>query len=144
MADWTSSVRSYLRETLLTVTGLPAVGYEGRDFIPTVGVPWLREQFIPTGTPIVTWGVSGFVQETFVYKLTLYSPRNSATRLFDHEDMVDAIRAVFYPGFTIRDQSSRYWGVVTQTDRGPTITEEDWIGTSVEVNGYFRRSARAA
>lgn len=142
MADWTSSVRSYLRSQLLTITGLPAVAYEGRPYTPVVGTSWIREQLFPIDAPIETWGSDGYVRESFHYRLTLFSPIGG--RLTDHENMLDTIRALFHPGGEIRDAQSRYSGTVVEARRGMNITEPDWISATVTIDGYIHRATRAA
>jgi hypothetical protein len=143
VADWTSSVRSYLRQTLVTVTNLPAVAYEGRAFTPTIGVPWVREQLLPMQAPVETLGAQGLVREDFSYRLTVYSPTPGG-KLSDHEDMVDAIRAKFFPGQVIRDLGSTIFGIVTEARRSQSIIEPDWIGTAISIYAYFHRATRAA
>lgn len=143
MADWTSSVRSYLRERLLTVTGLPSVGYEGRIFTPLVNTPWIREFLMPLESPVVSLGGSGQVREDFIYQLTVYTPLTGG-RITDHDDLVDRIRAAFFPGFTIRDQSSRFFGTIVQSDRSPMMTEPGWMSTEISIRAYYHRAMRAA
>ena len=147
MADWTSSVRSYLRQTLLTVApvgGLPAIAYEGRKYTPIVGTPWIREQLLPISAEVATLGPTGYVREEFVYRLTVYSPLTGSSKLSDHENLVDLIRAKFFPGQEVRDSLSRYFGIVTEAARGYSLTEPDWIGTPVSIRGYYHRATRAA
>lgn len=148
MADWTSSVLSYLRETLLTVGSLPVVAYEGREFTPTVGVRWLREQYLPVDAPVVSLGPSGFVREDFIYRLTLYSPLKASPsadgRLTTHNDLVDTIRAKFYPGSLIRDTDSTIFGSVYRCVRNANQTEPDWISAAISVYAYYHRATRAA
>lgn len=142
-ADWTSSVRSYLRETLVTVTGLPTVAYEGRSFTPTIGVPWAREQLLPMHAEVETLGSQGLVREDFNYRITLYTPMPTA-RLMDHENLVDRVRAKFFPGQVIRNLGSTLFGTVTEVRRSQSIIEPDWIGTAVSIYAYFHRATRAA
>lgn len=144
MADWTSSVRSSLRELLLTVSNLPPVHYEGRIYQPTVGQQWLREHLLPVASPVATLGTSGSVREEFIYRLTLFSPISASFRLTDHENMVDAIRAKFFPGQAVTDSGNRYRGTVTEVARGYSIQEPDWLSTSISVYAYFYRATRAA
>jgi Bacteriophage related domain of unknown function len=147
VADWTSSVRARMRELLLTVSpvgGLPAIAYEGRAYTPVVGTRWIREQLVPISAEVATLGPTGYVREEFVYRLTVYSPLTGSSKLSDHENLVDLIRAKFFPGQEVRDLSSRYFGVVTEAARGYSLSEPDWIGTPVSIRGYFHRATRAA
>lgn len=143
MADWTSSVRSYLRSTLLTVSNLPAVAYEGRAYTPVIGTAWVRERLMPTDAMVATLGSGGQVREDFLYRLTVFSPF-ATLRLTDHEDLVDRIRAKFFPGQTVRDVNSTIFGTVIEVRRGTSLTEPDWISTPITISAYFYRATRAA
>lgn len=136
-------MRSYLRATLVTVTSLPAVAYEGRSFTPTIGVPWVREQLLPMRSPVETLGSQGLVREDFNYRITAYSPMPGG-RLTDHEDLVDRIRAKFFPGQVIRDSNSTIFGTVTEARRSQSLIEPDWMGTAISIYAYFHRATRAA
>ena len=147
MASFYSSVRSYLRETLLTTNGLPAVQWEGRDFTPIDGDPYIREQLVPVDAPIETWGRAGQVSENFIYRISVFwplqNPAGETATLFEQEDLVDTIRSTFSPGTTIQNQEGTSFGVVSQCDRGAMITKSDWRMVDINVFGYFRREAAA-
>ena len=52
-------IRAGLRQRLALLSGLPAVDYEGRPYTPTVGTPWLSEQFMPVQSVVSATGLGG-------------------------------------------------------------------------------------
>lgn len=140
MGEYYSGLQAFLRQQLATVTGLPAVAYEGRRFTPTIGVPWVAEYVVPEDAPLVSYGArSGFVREDFFYYIEVYSPSGEGFRLTDHNDLVDRIRDVFSHGSNVRNLGSTFFGAIEKVARRPNIYEEDWVRTTVEVRGYFHR-----
>lgn len=115
-----AGARSAIRERLLTVTGLPAVAWEGRSFSPAVGQPWLRERLLPISE---TPAANGTVSHRYSWELALFYPAGSGlsalttmrSRIIDH----------FAPGLKLA-----YEGVsltVMESSRKPPVTEPDWL-----------------
>ena len=87
-------IRGELRSILLRVPSLPAVAWEGRDFVPTARTAWIRERLAWLPAELVTTGGEyGTVSERGLYLLDLFAARDATTSAIDQ--LADAIRAAF-------------------------------------------------
>lgn len=133
-----SSLRASLRTILLGVQGLPAArAWEGRKFTPTVGVPWVRETLVPNGSVLAAYGAGGLIREDITYLIDVFQPATDADRIFDLDDLGDAICRAFKPGTPLTTPDCR--GQVISASRARIQHEPDWRMLPITVAGFVYR-----
>ena len=129
VATFHSNMRAAVRERLLTVSGLPAVAWEGKAYSPTKGTPFISESFQPVSSVVSALGAGGTVAHRCLATFTLHYPPNAGSAAID--TMAGALLAHFYPGLavTYAGQTS----TVQQAERRGLTQEPDWINSSIIV-----------
>jgi hypothetical protein len=128
-ATFFMELRSGLRTRLLTLANCPGVNWEGVDYEPTVGVPFITEAMRPVSSVVTAPGVGGVIAHTLLATFTLHFPANAGTNAI--EAMAGALMDLFRPGNSISYGSSN--AVIQQTERAGATQEPDWINLSVVV-----------
>jgi hypothetical protein len=131
-------VRGELRRILLTVSGVPDIAYEGREFTPVSSVAWAREMIVKGTAATATLGRDGLIEERAIYAIDLNWPRKAS--FADGEDIADAIRCAFWHGREISGVSDDLLiGAVLSSQLRQAIMFENWTQFSIRVEFYFRR-----
>lgn len=128
VATFHTSVRSGWRQALMSVDGIPAaVAWEARHFEPVVGTPWIRETFRPVTSAVRALGAGGTVSHRMLAVATLFYPAGQGTAAI--EAAAGALLAGIPPARSI--VHSGVAAMVLQAERGPLISEPDWISCPV-------------
>jgi hypothetical protein len=125
-----ADLRAAIRQALLAVQNLPVQQWEGRQFNPTVGVPYVSESFRPLASEVRALGPGGTIAHTVNASFTLHYPANTGT--LDIEEMAGALLEKFRPGTSLVYGTSK--GVVQLVQRGSLVQEPDWINCSVTLS----------
>lgn len=142
MIGYMAALRADLRNTLLTVPGLPAaIAWEGREFTPPAATRWAREMLYPLGTEQASLGPSGSVRDTLVYEIEIHDPPTSAG-LSELETLVDTIMYAYPPGVTVG--GATVFGRVTETSRTPIKEGPQWRRVAARVRFFVHRSTRVS
>lgn len=114
--------RAALRSALLAVPGLPPEAqraWEGRDFTPTAGTPWLRDTMLPASADRLSVGPLARVRHTAIYQIDLFVP---ALRGTEYDGPADAIVAALWPGLLLTYNGQTV--LVRRASRAPAITAD--------------------
>lgn len=121
-------VRAAFRQRLTTLSGLvQSRAWEGRQFAPVKGSPWIRESVRPISSVVRGVGSGGIVEHRVVATVTLFWP--SSDSLLEQELQAGSILGHFPPGLRIAYGSSS--ATVVQAERGPLLQEPDWRSCNV-------------
>lgn len=113
------------------VAGLPqGREWEGTEFIPQTGQPWVRERFRPLVSQPRALGAGGTVQHTMTGNLSLFYPARRGTLAV--ERMAGAVLDLFAPGTALAYGGNS--GFVQQCERQPLVQEPDWLSAPVIVS----------
>lgn len=123
-------MRAASRALVLAIAGLPDQQWEGRDYSPTKGTPYVSESFRPIASDVRATGVGGTIAHSMNSSFTLHYPSNAGTLAI--EAMAGAIMEAFRPGTALSYSTSS--GVVLKAERGPLLQEPDWINCSITIN----------
>lgn len=74
MADITKDIRAALETKLLTVSGLPAVAFQGVSFEPVTGTPFVQSMFMPVNRRPAVRGTDPQKLYTGNYMVNVYTP----------------------------------------------------------------------
>lgn len=124
-----SDMRAALREKLLTLTDLPEVAWEGREFLDEVGTPFIREQFRPVYSRVSAIGYGSTLEHRMTGNLTVFYPSKKGTATLD--TMAGSIFTLFLPGQSLVYGDSA--GTITNTERNAVLQEPKWISCTVTV-----------
>ena len=122
-------MRAAFREKLLTLSGLPEVAWEGKEYSDQIGVPFIREQFRPVYARVSAVGFNSTLEHKMTGNLTLFYPAKKGTLPIDA--MAGALFTLFLPG-----QSLVYGvcaGTIMNTERSALTQEPNWLSCTVTV-----------
>lgn len=122
-------MRAAFREKLLTLSGLPEIAWEGREFADQLGVPFIREQFRPVYSRIAAVGYGSTLEHRMTGNLTLFYPAKRGTVAIDA--MAGALFTLFLPGQSLVYGSCA--GVISNTERSALTQEPNWLSCTVTV-----------
>jgi hypothetical protein len=135
---WTP-IRAELRRILLGVTGVPDIAYELAPvkYVPTIGLPYIRERIEKGNSRTATLGTYGKIEEQGIYLIDLYWPDRLQV---DGEKLSDAIRCAYWHGREISSaEADPINGQVTSCDARSAIPAEAWVIFPIRVNFFVRR-----
>lgn len=113
------------------LAGLPqGRAWEGTEFLPQTGQPWLRESFRPLSSEVRSLGVGGTIAHTMTGNLSLFYPSRRGTLAV--ERMAGAVVDLFAPGTALTYGGNS--GVVLRCERQPLVQEPDWVSAPVIVS----------
>lgn len=119
------TVRSKLREQLLTVAGLPSArSWENRNFKPPTGEKWVRETYLPGDE---RQSANDMVEAVGVVQYDLYCPAGAGTE--EIEDLADAIKEAFKPSSVVGSLVR-----IDRSERLPGRQEPKWYSVPVRVS----------
>lgn len=123
------NIRAAIRARLQVLSGLPSVEWEGNDFLPVKGTPWLTETVSPVSSVVSATGLGGTIAHTVIAAFTLHYPANNGTLAI--ETMAGNLMAHFRPGTALiyGDDSA----MVQQAEMAPLQQEPDWINRTVNI-----------
>ncbi len=125
-----SNIRAAIRQRLLTIPGLPAQAWEGREFTPVRGTAYLSESFRPLASDVRALGLGGTIAHSINASITLHFPANGGTNPVDA--IAGAILAAFRPGTSLVYGGDS--GVVQQATRAGLVQEPDWLNCAVTIS----------
>jgi len=124
-----ADMRAALREKLLTLTDLPEVAWEGREYADEIGTPFVREQFRPVYSRVSSVGYGSTLEHRMTGNLTLFYPAKKGTAALDA--MAGKIFTLFLPGQSLVYGGSS--GTIQNTERNAVLQEPNWISCTVTV-----------
>lgn len=119
-------LRAGVRQRLLTLSGLPAVAWQGETYRPVVGTPYITEAFVP----VASQTRAGYQVHTDLATFTLHYPIGAGT--LPIETMAGQLLTHFKPGTKIEYTSAA--AIVDEAERGPAQQGEDWIDLTVTIS----------
>jgi hypothetical protein len=124
-----ADLRAAVRTRLQTLSGLPAVAWEGKDFMPTKGTPWVTETLTPVSSIVRATGLGGTIAHTVIATFTLHYPGNKGT--LDIDTMTGSLLEHFRPGTGLVYGGAS--AIVQQSEPAPLQQEPDWLNRSVNI-----------
>jgi hypothetical protein len=124
-----SDLRAAVRQTLLTMPGLPEVHWEGTEYFGTVGVPFITEAMRPVSSVVTAPGLGGVIAHTVLATFTLHYPTKVGTN--DIEGAAGTLMQLFRPGNSVSYATAT--AVIEQTEQAGATQEPDWINLTVVV-----------
>lgn len=128
-ATFHAELRSGTRQKLQTAAGLPSVDWEGLEFTPVKGTPWLTENIRPISSTVIGTGSGGYIAHKVTANFTLHYPLNKGTA--DIEAMAGTLMQLFHPGTSVTYGTTA--AIVQQAERMALLQESDWINLTVVV-----------
>ena len=128
-ATFHKDLRSAVRDRLQTLTGLPDVAWEGREFTPVKGQPYVSESMIPVSSDVMATGLGGYIAHTVTANFTLHYPVNSGTVAL--ESLAGSLMQHFRPGTVVSYGDAN--ATVQQVERVGLTHEPDWLNGTVIV-----------
>jgi hypothetical protein len=128
-ATFHQNLRSAVRDRLQSLTGLPDVAWEGREFTPVKGEPYVTESIIPVSSDVMATGLGGYIAHTVTANFTLHYPVNSGTVAL--ESLAGSIMQHFRPGTVVSYSGTA--ATVQQVERVGLTQEPDWLNGTVIV-----------
>lgn len=122
-----TDIRAAFRTLLQTVGGLPQVAWEGRNFAPTRGTPFLSETVQPISSIVRAVGIGGTIAHTVNLTATLHYPAAAGTLTI--ETMAGAIMEALRPGVSLTYGTSS--AMIQRVERNPVQQSPDWISVAV-------------
>lgn len=122
-------IRAAVRTRLQALAGLPAVSWEGREYRPIKGTPFIAESMTPVSSVVRALGLGGTIAHTITANFTLHFPAGKGTA--NVEALAGALLEHYRPGTTLAYGTSA--GMVQQAERMPLIQEPDWLTCAVIV-----------
>lgn len=105
------------------------VSWEGEDFTPVKGRPFISETIRPALSRRVAYGAGGLVRHEAIATLTLFYPAGQGTIAV--ESMAGRLLGHFEPGTPLIYGTSK-WSVY-QVEARPLLQEPDWISCPVNI-----------
>lgn len=124
-----ADMRAALREKLLTLSDLPEVAWEGREFNDQLGTPFIREQFRPVSSRVSAIGYGSTIEHRMVGNFTLFFPAKKGTIAID--DLAGRIFTLLLPGQSLVHGGSA--GTIQNTERNALMQEPNWLSCTVSV-----------
>jgi hypothetical protein len=122
-----ADMRAAFREKLLTLSDLPEIAWEGKEYADSLGVAFIREQFRPVYSRISAVGYGSTLEHRMTGNLTLFYPAKRGTIAIDA--MAGALFSLFLPGQSLVYGSSS--GVISNTERNALLQEPNWLSCTV-------------
>lgn len=123
------NLRAGFRQHLQGVANLPLVAWEGKDFMPVKGTPWITETYVPVSSVVTATGFGGVIAHTVTASLTLHYPTNAGTLPID--TLTGVLMERFRPGTAINYSGTS--AIVQQVEAAGLIQEPDWLNRTVIV-----------
>lgn len=124
-----ADMRAAFREKLLTLSDLPEIAWEGREYADKAGVPFIREQFRPVYSRVSAIGYGSTLEHRMTGNLTLFYPAKKGTLALDTK--AGEIFTLFLPGQSLVYGGSA--GTISNTERNAVVQEPKWISCTVTV-----------
>lgn len=124
-----ADMRAAFREKLLTLSDLPEIAWEGREYLDKAGTPFIREQFRPVYSRIAAIGYGSTIEHRMTGNLTLFYPAKKGTLPLDTK--AGELFTLFLPGQSLVYGGSA--GVITNTERNAVLQEPKWLSCTVTV-----------
>lgn len=128
-ATFHKDLRSAVRDRLQSLTGVPSIAWEGREFTPVKGEPYVTESIIPVSSDVMATGLGGYIAHTVTANFTLHYPVNSGTVAL--ESLAGALMQHFRPGTVLSYGDAAV--TVQQVERVGLTQEPDWLNGTVIV-----------
>lgn len=132
----TPELRAAFRTRLLTVTGLPAVAWENRNFTPPNNAAWIEERLLPAPSKYAAFGGNGIsngtIKHSGIYQITLIVPAGSDTKAA--ETLVDTLVSLFRPGVRLTLSTGE---ITTCTLAYPSPPIQDGTGYRIPISIYY-------
>ena len=129
-----ANIRAGVRTRLLTLSGLPPVAWENRDFAPVIGTPYISETLRNNQSRVRALGRGGNQSHQLIQSLSLCFPANSGTNALDA--LAGQLLKLFEPGTSIAFGGDT--AMVQEAERMGLVTQPDWINCPIIVTmvGY--------
>lgn len=124
-----ADMRAAFREKLLTLSDLPELAWEGREYLDKAGVPFIREQFRPVYSRVSAIGYGSTIEHKMTGNLTLFYPAKKGTIALDEK--AGEIFTLFLPGQSLVYGESA--GTIMNTERSAGLQEPKWISCTVTI-----------
>lgn len=124
-----ADLRAAFRAALIAVPNVPAQQWEGRNYTPIRGTPYVSESVRPISSEVRAVGPGGTIAHTVNASFTLHYPANEGTLAI--EEMAGSLLETFRPGSSLVYGTSK--GVVLKTERASLTQEPDWINCAITV-----------
>ncbi len=128
-ATFHANLRAAIRQHLQTLPSLPPVAWQGREFAPVKGQPFVSESMVPVSSDVRATGLGGYIAHTVTANFTLHFPANKGTTAL--ETLAGALMQHFRPGTVLSYASAA--ATVQQAERVGLIQEPDWLNATVVV-----------
>lgn len=124
-----ADLRAAFRSALIAIANVPVQQWEGRNYNPTRGTPYVSESFRPIASEVRAVGPGGTIAHTVNASFTLHYPANEGTLAI--EEMAGSLLETFRPGSSLVYGTSK--GVVLKAERSSLTQEPDWINCAITV-----------
>lgn len=124
-----ADLRAGLRQSMLTIVGLPAAAWEGWAYTPKVGTPYFSEAMVPLYGQVRGLGAGGYTEHGVDINYTLHYPTNGGTNSIDA--MAAKILGLFLPGTPLNYGTVSAW--VSRAEKAGNQQDADWISVTVSV-----------
>lgn len=124
-----ADLRAAIRSRLLTLPSVPAIAWEGRQYTPVKGTPYIAESMVPVSSVVRAVGLGGTIAHTITANFTLHFPAGKGTN--DVEALAGSVMELFRPGTALVYGTSS--GMVQQAERMPLTQEPDWLNCPVVI-----------
>ena len=125
-----ADIRAAVRTSLIALSGIPtAFAWEGEDYQPTVGTPFLQENIRPIYSQVRALGRGGTIEHRVAASLNLFYPARKGTLAI--EAAAAALMAGFQPGNSLVYGDTR--ATILQAERAALLQEPDWLTCPVTV-----------
>lgn len=126
-------IRGALQSQLATVTGIPALAYEGFPYKPVRGTPYCDCVLVPTSGRPYTLGTAHLIDHEGTFEVGVTYPSGVGTGTA--EAMADAIKAKFTAATTITQGTTIVR--IRSSERRQALVDTDWIRIPVSVRWYL-------
>ena len=110
MASIYDDIRAALETNLISVSGLPSVGWENVQFSPTTGTPYVKPRLIPTRREPAVRGTNPQMFYQGIYRVECYVPEDQGPSAGDElaDKIIDAFEAATDVSYSGTIVSIRY------------------------------------
>jgi hypothetical protein len=127
------NIRGALEQRLKTVAGLPTIAYEGNEFVPVPGTPFVEAVVVFTSERPASMGDAHMVLHEGLFMVSMVYPNGKGSG--DAEAMADAVKTVFKASqsATLNDAIVRF----RYAERRPSIHDPSWIRYPVAISWFI-------
>lgn len=127
------NIRYALESRLATVSGLPAIAYEGVRYTPAPGTAFIEPTIVPTAERPATMGDDHLVLHEGLFMVLLVYPNGKGAGAI--EAMANAVKAKFKASdvSTVNGVTVRF----RYAERRPSIHEPDWVRVPISIGFYL-------